>query len=133
MDIEQLRDYCLSKSGAEETLPFGPDTLVFKIAGKAFLLCTLNTGELSFNVKCDPDLASELREQYTCVQPGYHMNKKHWNTIKVDGSISSKQLKDWIDHSYELVLNGLPKKASGHFRKDLERGVFSVKKPRKAR
>jgi predicted DNA-binding protein (MmcQ/YjbR family) len=112
MDVEQLREYCLSKPGTEETLPFGPDTLVFKIAGKAFLLCTLNTGELSFNAKCDPDLASELREKYTCVRPGYHMNKKHWNTIVVDGSVATKLLKEWIDHSYEQVVKGLPKKTS---------------------
>lgn len=110
MDIEQLRDYCLSKPGTLETLPFGPDSLVFKVAGKVFLICTLNTGELSFNVKCDPELADELREQYASVQPGYHMNKKHWNTIIVDGSVSAKLLRDWIDHSYEQVLRGLPKK-----------------------
>jgi predicted DNA-binding protein (MmcQ/YjbR family) len=103
MNIETLRDYCLSKPGAEETLPFGPDTLVFKVAGKAFLLVGLDAEQLSFNVKCDPDKAVELREAYSCVLPGYHMNKKHWNTIAVDGSVSSKQLKEWIDWSYELV------------------------------
>jgi predicted DNA-binding protein (MmcQ/YjbR family) len=103
MNIETLREYCLSKPGAEETLPFGPDTLVFKVAGKAFLLVGLDAEQLSFNVKCDPDKAVELREAYSCVLPGYHMNKKHWNTIAVDGSVSSKQLKEWIDWSYELV------------------------------
>src|ERR1700683_1807394 len=105
MDIEQLRNYCLLKPGVKETFPFGPTTLVFKIEGKVFLLCTLDTSELSFNVKCDPDLAIELLEQYSSVQPGYHMNKKHWNTIIVDGSVSSRQLKEWIDHSYDLVRN----------------------------
>jgi predicted DNA-binding protein (MmcQ/YjbR family) len=103
MNIENLREYCLSKPGVEETLPFGPDTLVYKVADKMFLLTSLDEERLSFNVKCDPDRAIELREQYTCVQPGYHMNKKHWNTIIVDGSVSSKQLKEWIDHSYDLV------------------------------
>jgi len=110
MDIEQLQEYCLSKNGAKETLPFGPDTLVYKVGGKVFLLTSLNAENLQFNVKCDPDLAVELREQYDCVLPGYHMNKKHWNTIVVDGSVSLKQLKQWIDHSYDLVVESLPKK-----------------------
>ncbi|MFC0776310.1 MmcQ/YjbR family DNA-binding protein [Terrimonas alba] len=110
MDIEQLRDYCLSKKAAEETLPFGPDTLVYKVGDKVFLLTGLNAEQLSFNVKCDPDKAIELREEFPCVLPGYHMNKKHWNTIVVDGSVSTKQLKEWIDHSYDLVINSLPKK-----------------------
>lgn len=103
MNIESLREYCLSKPGVEETLPFGPDTLVFKVNNKVFLLTGLDEAELRFNVKCDPDKALELREEFSCVLPGYHMNKKHWNTIIVDGSVSSKQLKEWIDHSYELV------------------------------
>ncbi len=103
MNIEDLQDYCLSKPGAEETLPFGPDTLVYKVNSKIFLLTGLDEEQLSFNVKCDPDKAIELREEFGCVRPGYHMNKKHWNTIVVDGSVSAKQLKEWIDHSYELV------------------------------
>ena len=110
MNIESLREYCLSKPGVEETLPFGPDTLVFKVNGKMFLLTGLDEVQLSFNVKCDPDKAIELREEFSCVQPGYHMNKKHWNTIIVDGSASSKQLKEWIDHSYELVAGASLKK-----------------------
>jgi predicted DNA-binding protein (MmcQ/YjbR family) len=110
MDIEQLRDYCLSKPGAEESLPFGPDTLVYKAGGKVFLLTGLNSEQLRFNVKCDPDKAIELREEFSCVLPGYHMNKKHWNTIVVDGSVSTRQLKEWIDHSYELIVDSLPKK-----------------------
>ena len=104
MDIESLRQYCLSKPGVEETLPFGPDTLVFKVSGKIFLLTGLDSEELSFNVKCDPDKAIELREEYPeTVLPGYHMNKKHWNTIIVDGRLSAKQLKEMIDDSYDLV------------------------------
>jgi predicted DNA-binding protein (MmcQ/YjbR family) len=103
MNIESLREYCLSKPGVEETLPFGPDNLVYKSGGKIFLITSLDQDPLSFNVKCDPDKAIELREEYACVLPGYHMNKKHWNTIVVDGSVSSKQLKEWIDWSYELV------------------------------
>jgi predicted DNA-binding protein (MmcQ/YjbR family) len=104
MNIESLREYCLSKAGVEETLPFGPDTLVFKVNGKMFLLTGLDEEQLSFNVKCDPAKAIELREEFGCVQPGYHMNKKHWNTIIVDGSVPTKQLKEWIDDSYELVV-----------------------------
>ena len=103
MNIESLREYCLSRPGAEETLPFGPDTLVFKVNGKIFLLAGMDDDPLSFNVKCDPDKAIELREQFACVLPGYHMNKKHWNTVIVDGSVSSKQIKEWIDDSYSLV------------------------------
>jgi predicted DNA-binding protein (MmcQ/YjbR family) len=110
MNIENLREYCLGKPGVEETLPFGPDILVYKVADKMFLLTSLDEERLSFNVKCDPDFAIELREQYPCVQPGYHMNKKHWNTIIVDGSVPSKQLKEWIDHSYDLVANRAPRK-----------------------
>ena len=103
MHIEAIRLYCLSKEGAEETLPFGPDVLVFKVNNKAFLLLPLDTEDLRFNVKCNPELALELREQYASVLPGFHMNKKHWNTIIVDGTILSKLIKEWIDHSYELV------------------------------
>jgi len=115
MNIESLRDYCLSKPGVEETLPFGPETLVYKVAGKAFVLTSLDAAPFRFNVKCEPGLALELREQYASVQPGYHMNKKHWNTIIIDGSISNKLIKEWIDHSYELVIEGLPKKLRDKF------------------
>ncbi len=103
MNIETLRDYCLSKPGAEETLPFGPDTLVYKVNGKVFLLVGLDAEDLRFNVKCDPDKAIELRDEHACVLPGFHMNKKHWNTVVVDGSVSNALLKEWIDHSYTLV------------------------------
>ena len=109
MDIEQLRSYCLSKPGSEETLPFGPDTLVFKTKGKVFLLVGLDEHPLQFNVKCDPDHAIELREQYAYIIPGYHMNKKHWNTVIIDGSLTNKQLQKLIDDSYELV-NGKKEK-----------------------
>lgn len=103
MNIESLREYCLSKSSSEETFPFGPDNIVYKINGKMFLLVGLDNDPLQFNVKCDPEKAVELREQYDCVQPGYHMNKTHWNTVVVDGSVSDKLLKEWIDWSYDLV------------------------------
>jgi predicted DNA-binding protein (MmcQ/YjbR family) len=117
MDIESLRNYCLSKPAAEETLPFGPDTLVYKVGGKIFLICSMNAEPLQFNVKCDPEKVIELRERYECVQPGYHMNKKHWNTIIVDGSVSNTMLKEWIDDSYELIVDSLPAKAKSQLKR----------------
>ena len=108
MNIEEIRDYCLAKPGVAEGLPFGEDTLVFKVGEKLFLLTSLSKSN-SFNVKCDPERAIELREQHPEVQPGYHMNKKHWNTVYTDGHLTRRQLCDMIDHSYILVLNGLPK------------------------
>ena len=103
MNIEDLRSYALSLPYAEETFPFGENVIVFKAKGKMFLLLPLNSEKLNFNVKCDPEHAIELREQYSSIQPGYHMNKKHWNTIFVDGSLNSKQLKEFIEDSYKLV------------------------------
>ena len=109
MNLEELREYCLSKNGASEDLPFGEDTLVFRVAGKLFLLTSLSDGT-HFNVKCDPELAIELRERHNEVTPGYHMNKKLGNTVRMDGGLSDKQLCDMIDHSYDEVVKGLPKK-----------------------
>lgn len=102
MDIVTLREYCISKKGAEETFPFGDDTLVFKSKDKIFALVNLD-GDLSINLKCDPALAIELRERYSSVSPGYHMNKKHWNTVMIDGTIPDKEIFSWIDHSYVLT------------------------------
>ena len=110
MNIEELHAYCMSKPFAEETFPFGEETLVFKVLGKAFLLSGINEKPVQFNVKCDPEKAIELREQYSFVLPGYHMNKKHWNTIICESGVSSKFIKQWIDHSYQLVVESLPKK-----------------------
>ena len=103
MNIETLREYCISKKNVTESFPFGDDTLVFKAAGRIFVLANLD-GDLSINLKCDPELAIELRERYSSVIPGYHMNKKHWNTIILDGTVPDKELFSWIDHSYELVM-----------------------------
>jgi predicted DNA-binding protein (MmcQ/YjbR family) len=103
MDIVTLREYCLSKKNVTESLPFGEDTLVFKVKGKIFALANLD-GDLSVNLKCDPSYALELREKYRSVIPGYHMNKKHWNTILLDGSVPDKEVFSWIDHSYDLVI-----------------------------
>lgn len=103
MNIEELRDYALSLPQVKEGFPFGEDTLVFKTNEKIFLLVSLSAVPLQFNVKCKPEYAIELREQYSSILPGYHMNKKHWNTIIVDGSLSGSQLKDFIKESHLLV------------------------------
>jgi predicted DNA-binding protein (MmcQ/YjbR family) len=115
MDAEQIREYCLSKKGVTEEFPFDEVTLVFKVMGKIFALVALE-GELSVNLKCDPARALELREKFPAVRPGYHMNKKHWNTVYIDGSMSRNQLTGLIDHSYEMVVAGL----SGKLRKELQ-------------
>lgn len=109
MNIETLREHCISKPGVTEGFPFGEDTLVFKVGGKIFLLIGVDAAN-RFNVKCDPELAVELRERYNEVKPGYHMNKTHWNTVYMDGFLTDKQLCDMIDHSYGLILKSLPKK-----------------------
>jgi len=106
MNIEEFRKYCLSKKGVTEEFPFGEETLVFKVMGKMFVLTNL-VGDFTINLKCDPDLALELREQYPAVIPGYHMNKKHWNTVIIDGSIPNKLIYEWTDHSYHLVVDQL--------------------------
>ena len=104
MNIETIREYILQKSDVTEGFPFGEDTLVFKVKNKIFFLAGLDSSPLQFNVKCDPDKAIELRAEYPeTVLPGFHMNKKHWNTVIVDGRLSAKQLKEMIDDSYELV------------------------------
>lgn len=109
MNIEVFREYCLLKPGVSESLPFGPDALVFKVSDKMFALLSL-TGDPGGNLKCDPDWAIELREQYSNITPGYHMSKKHWNTVALDGSLPSKLIKEMIDHSYDLVYGALSKK-----------------------
>ena len=108
MDIESFRQFCLSFPDVSEEFPFGPETLVFKVKGKLFALTDVDFFE-SINLKCEPDEAIELRERYPAVQPGYHMNKKHWNTIIMDNSIPDRLVKEWIEHSYQLVKASLPK------------------------
>lgn len=108
MNIEEFRQYCLGMKGVTEEFPFGENTLVFKVMGKMFALTNLD-GDFSVNLKCDPDLTTELREQYPAVLPGYHMNKTHWNTVMMDGSISNKLIFEWTKHSYQLVVDHLPK------------------------
>jgi predicted DNA-binding protein (MmcQ/YjbR family) len=107
MDVVQFREYCLSKPSATEDTPFGPDVLVFKVGGKMFALAVLDEVPTTVNLKCDPDLALELRDRYEQVRPGYHMNKKHWNTVEIDSGIPDVELRRMIDHSYELVVKRL--------------------------
>jgi predicted DNA-binding protein (MmcQ/YjbR family) len=109
MDLEQFREYCLSKPGATEGAPFGPDVLVFKIGGKMFALAALDDVPATVNLKCDPDLALDLRDRYDQVRPGYHMNKKHWNRVEIEGGIPDAELRKMIDHSHDLVIKRLPK------------------------
>ena len=110
MNIEDFREYCMAKLGVTEETPFGPETLVFKVGGKIFALTDIDTFG-SINLKCDPERAVELREAHDYVLPGFHMNKKHWNTVLVGTGASINQLRVLIDHSYELVLASLPKAA----------------------
>lgn len=109
MNIEQFRDFCLALPGVTEEFPFGEETLVYKVMGKMFTLTSLDSFE-SINLKCDPEIAIELRERYDGVSPGYHMNKKHWNTVDVHAGISDKLIYQWIRDSYDLVVDSLPKK-----------------------
>lgn len=111
MDLAEFREYCLTKSGASEGTPFGPDVLVFKVGRKMFALAALDEVPTTVNLKCDPDLALDLRDRYEQVKPGYHMNKKHWNTIEIEGGIPAVELRRMINHSYELVVNNLPRAA----------------------
>ena len=108
MDLAQFREYCLRKLCASEGTPFGPDVLVFKVGGRIFALASLDEVPPRANLKCDPDLALELRDRYEQVTPGYHMNKKHWNTVEIGTGIPDADLRKMIDHSYELVAKRLP-------------------------
>lgn len=109
MFIDELRDYCLAKPFAEESFPFDEDTLVFKLKGKMFALISLSSPD-TVNLKCDPEYAAELRERYTEVRPGWHMNKTKWNTVSLVGDLSDLFIKELIDHSFSEVVKGLPKK-----------------------
>ena len=112
MNIEQLYDFCLSKKGVTENFPFDNDTLVFKVGGKIFALTSLGNwekGTPSINLKCNPERALELRSEYEGIQPGYHMNKKHWNTVTINQDVPDNKLIELINHSYELVFASLPK------------------------
>ena len=114
MDLESLRNYCLLKKGVTEELPFDEDSPVYKVMGKIFAITNLNP-PYSVNLKCDPEKAIDLRERYDAITPGYHMNKTHWNTIELNRGVPSSLLKELVDHSYDLVVNRLPKKAKEKF------------------
>lgn len=118
MNLEQLRDFCLALPGTTEATPFGDQTLVFKVQEKIFLLTSLDSETLSFNVKCDPEIAEELREQYAFVVPGYHMNKKHWNTVSAVSTLHDSLYKNWIRRSYDRVVAGLPARLRAEFAKN---------------
>ena len=109
MDAEVFREYCLAKPQTTECMPFGDGVLVFKAGGKMFALLSLDEIPTTVNLKCDPDLAQELRDRFEQVEPGYHMNKKHWNTIEIATGLPDIQLRKMIDHSYDLVVNRLPR------------------------
>jgi predicted DNA-binding protein (MmcQ/YjbR family) len=109
MDGDELRDLCLSFLGSEETFPFAPETSVFKVAGKVFALSRLDGAPLSVSMKCDPGLAEQLREAHACISPGYHLNKRHWNTVVLDGSLGDAMIHDLVEDSYDLVISGLPR------------------------
>ena len=117
MDAAEFREYCLTKPGAREGTPFGPDVLVFKVGGKMFALAALDEVPTTVNLKCDPDLALDLRDRYDQVKPGYHMNKKHWNTVEIESGIPAVELRKMIDHSYDLVMRSLPKVAQPNQRR----------------
>ncbi|HMR44846.1 MAG TPA: MmcQ/YjbR family DNA-binding protein [Saprospiraceae bacterium] len=110
MNIETFREFCLAKKGVEETFPFGPDTLVYKVMGKIFAITGLDSAEFTVNLKCDPDRATELREEYPgLIVPGYHMNKAHWNTVVFEADLPESLLVELINHSYDLIAKSLKK------------------------
>jgi predicted DNA-binding protein (MmcQ/YjbR family) len=110
MDASELRAWCLRQPGAIEGFPFGPEHSVFKVEGKMFALSALDRTPLEVSVKCDPDLAVQLRASYPSIRPGYHLNKRHWNTITIDGTLSDQLLCDLLEDSYDLVVSALPKR-----------------------
>jgi predicted DNA-binding protein (MmcQ/YjbR family) len=107
MNAIELREHCLAFTGAEQTFPFGPQTSVFKVAGKMFALSQLDSDPLRVSVKCEPALAEALRETHAAVIPGYHLNKRHWNTVILDGSLPDETVHDMIEDSYDLVVSKL--------------------------
>ncbi len=110
MRFDQAREYCLHLAGAVEDFPFGPEVMVFKVGGKLFALIAYEDVPARLNLKCDPDRSIELREQHESIIPGYHMNKKHWNTVELDGTVPDSLIRELIDHSYGLIVASLPKK-----------------------
>ncbi len=116
MDLAEFRDYCMGKPGASESAPFGDDTIVFKVGAKMFALASLDEVPASANLKCDPERALELRDRYEAIRPGYHMNKRHWNTVELGTGVPDAELHRMIDHSYDLVCAKLPRQIAAHNR-----------------
>ena len=110
MDATELRRWCLEQPGAIEDFPFGPETSVFKVSGKMFALSALDRAPLAVSAKCEPELAAQLRHSYPAIRPGYHLNKRHWNTITLDGSVPDQLVRDLVEDSYDLVVSALPKR-----------------------
>jgi len=115
MTLDYYRDYCLAKKGVTEDTPFNPDTLCFRVGGKIFSICTISNFDF-VNLKCDPERAAELRERYSGITPGYHMNKKTWNSVNVAGNVPDKLILELVDHSYDLILSSLPIKIQADIR-----------------
>lgn len=109
MDRKALRRLCLRFAGSEETFPFGAETSVFKVGGKIFAISRLGTAPLSVSLKCEPALAEELRAAHPAITPGYHLNKRHWNTVVIDGSLPERMIADMVEDSYDLVVSRLPR------------------------
>ncbi len=118
MNIEELHEFCLAIKGSETTFPFDDVSLVMKVCGKMFALIPLDNPELQISLKCDPDKAVELRENYSCVEPAYHFNKKYWNTIYLNREMPVEEIKQWIRHSVDEVIKKLPKKVRDEYYKD---------------
>jgi Uncharacterized protein conserved in bacteria len=124
IDLQQLKKYCLSKKGVSEDFPFDDETLVFKVGSKMFALTNIKEKELKINLKCDPMMAQDLRQEYEAIKPGYHMNKTHWNTVEIDGTINDNIIEMLIDISYDLVFKGLRKKEREEINK--KRGCLKI-------
>lgn len=119
MNNEEIREYCLSKNGVTESFPFNDTALVFKVGGKMFALLDLSDENRGIALKCDPDLAIQLREEYAEITPAYHFSKKHWNGVRTDGNLSETLIRKFINHAYDAVFNGLPKKQQALLNKTL--------------
>ena len=111
MDAAELRGWCLAQTGTVEEFPFGPETSVFKVGGKLFAISALDRMPLEVSVKCEPELAVQLRVTYAAIRPGYHLNKRHWNTVTLDGSLPDQLIRDLVEDSYDLIVSALPKRA----------------------
>jgi predicted DNA-binding protein (MmcQ/YjbR family) len=116
MDLSTLREFCRGKRGVTEGYPFGPGVLVMKVAGKVFAIITENSEPLTVSVKCEPEIATVLRDTYEAVTPGYHLNKRHWNTVSLDGSIEDERVLEWVEDSYDLATDKLPRRIRDELR-----------------